>query len=104
MKCKYSYKIFILCSFSDRGKRLKLQQFIAKKADALYDKTNLETTAEPIKQQLGDEGKFILGKKKFFLLIFMYIDSLKSLIPLRYFFILLHFILIHLHFVKIKIH
>lgn len=47
---------FILCSFSDRGKRLKLQQFIAKKADALYDKSNLETTVEPIKQQLGDEG------------------------------------------------
>lgn len=54
-------KFSILCSFSDRGKRLKLQQFIAKKADALYDKTNLETTAEPIKQQLGDEGKNLIN-------------------------------------------
>ncbi|KAJ8683624.1 hypothetical protein QAD02_019416 [Eretmocerus hayati] len=42
-------------SFSDRGKRLKLQQFLAKKADALYDKTNLLRTADPIKQELGDE-------------------------------------------------
>lgn len=43
-------------SFGDRGKRLKLQQFLAKKADALYDKSNLEKTTESIKQQLGDEG------------------------------------------------
>lgn len=42
-------------SFGDRGKRLKLQQFLAKKADALYDKSNLEKTVEPIKQELGDE-------------------------------------------------
>ncbi|XP_032454896.1 tetratricopeptide repeat protein 14 homolog isoform X6 [Nasonia vitripennis] len=42
-------------SFSDRGKRLKLQQFIAKKADTLYDKSNLIRTADPIKQELGDE-------------------------------------------------
>lgn len=47
---------FLDCSFSDRGKRLKLQQFLAKKADALYDKSNLLKTAEPIKQELGDEG------------------------------------------------
>lgn len=44
-------------SFGDRGKRLKLQQFLAKKADALYDKSNLEKTVEPTKQELGDEGK-----------------------------------------------
>lgn len=31
-------------SFGDRGKRLKLQQFLAKKADALYDKSNLENS------------------------------------------------------------
>lgn len=47
-----------MLSFSDRGKRLKLQQFIAKKADTLYDKSNLNRTADPIKQELGDEGNF----------------------------------------------
>lgn len=47
---------FFFNSFGDRGKRLKLQQFLAKKADALYDKSNLEKTVEPIKQELGDEG------------------------------------------------
>lgn len=56
---------FELCSlfhnsFGDRGKRLKLQQFLAKKADALYDKSNLEKTVEPIKQELGDEGTVLL--------------------------------------------
>lgn len=45
-------------SFGDRGKRLKLQQFIAKKADTLYDKSNLDRNNEPIKQELGDEGNF----------------------------------------------
>jgi hypothetical protein len=43
-------------SFGDRGKRLKLQQFLAKKADALYDKANLDKSVECIKQELGDEG------------------------------------------------
>lgn len=43
-------------SFGDRGKRLKLQQFIAKKADTLYDKSNFDRTVEPVKQELGDEG------------------------------------------------
>lgn len=43
-------------SFGDRGKRLKLQQFLAKKADALYDKANLEKSTECVKQELGDEG------------------------------------------------
>lgn len=52
--------VFFFCSFSDRGKRLKLQQFIAKKADTLYDKSNLEKSFEPIKQELGDEGNFRL--------------------------------------------
>jgi len=47
----------VLYSFGDRGKRLKLQQFVAKKADTLYDKTNLEKTTECSKQELGDEGK-----------------------------------------------
>lgn len=47
---------FFFNSFGDRGKRLKLQQFLTKKADALYDKSNLEKTVEPIKQELGDEG------------------------------------------------
>ena len=53
----YIWTCFLSCnSFGDRGKRLKLQQFLAKKADALYDKSNLEKTVEPIKQELGDEG------------------------------------------------
>lgn len=50
----------ISCSFGDRGKRLKLQQFLAKKADALYDKANLEKPTECIKQELGDEGNNFL--------------------------------------------
>lgn len=43
-------------SFGDRGKRLKLQQFITKKADELYDKSNLEKSAESNKLELVDEG------------------------------------------------
>jgi hypothetical protein len=46
----------LLISFSDRSKRLKLQQFLAKKADALYDKSNLIKSADSIKQEIGDEG------------------------------------------------
>lgn len=42
-------------SFGDRGKRLRLQQFLAKKADALYDKANLKKSAECLKQELEDE-------------------------------------------------
>ncbi|XP_044001317.1 uncharacterized protein DDB_G0290685-like isoform X2 [Aphidius gifuensis] len=42
-------------SFGDRGKRLKLQQFIAKKADTLYDKTNLDKTNQSINLETGDE-------------------------------------------------
>lgn len=53
---------FCLYSFGDRGKRLKLQQFLAKKADALYDKANLEKTAECIKQEAIDEGDNIFLK------------------------------------------
>lgn len=48
-------KIF-LCSLADIGKRLKLQQFIAKKANVLYDKVNLEPTVEATKPQLGGPG------------------------------------------------
>ncbi|XP_033207659.1 tetratricopeptide repeat protein 14 homolog [Belonocnema kinseyi] len=40
-------------SLADIGKRLKLQQFIAKKANVLYDKANLEATVEATKPQLG---------------------------------------------------
>lgn len=54
--------MFLLYSFGDRGKRLKLQQFLAKKADTLYDKTNLEKAAECIKQEAIDEGSNILLK------------------------------------------
>lgn len=56
----------ISCSFGDRGKRLKLQQFLAKKADALYDKANLEKSAECVKQELGDEGNNFLEILRFF--------------------------------------
>lgn len=56
----------IIHSFGDRGKRLKLQQFIAKKADALYDKSNLEKTVDPIKQEIGDEGKATQQKSVLF--------------------------------------
>lgn len=55
----FDLNIFLDFSFSDRGKRLKLQQFLAKKADALYDKSNLLKTADPIKQELGDEGNIV---------------------------------------------
>ena len=54
------YGFACLYSATDRGKRLKLQQFIAKKADTLYDKSNLEKTSDVVKQELGDEGILIL--------------------------------------------
>lgn len=43
-------------SFGDRGKRLKLQQFLTKKADDLYDKANLEKSSDCVKQEMDDEG------------------------------------------------
>ncbi|TGZ46642.1 Uncharacterized protein DBV15_04040 [Temnothorax longispinosus] len=42
-------------SFGDRGKRLKLQQFLTKKADDLYDKANLEKSTDCVKQEMDDE-------------------------------------------------
>ena len=64
--------MFVIFSFSDRGKRLKLQQFLVKKADTLYCKSNLIRTADPIKQEPGDEGNnfldIIFGYQKYFLL------------------------------------
>ena len=46
-------------SFSDRGKRLKLQQFLVKKADSLYCKSNLIRTIDPIEQEPGDQGSML---------------------------------------------
>lgn len=54
--CLLNQISFISYSFGDRGKRLKLQQFLAKKADDLYDKANLEKSAEYVKQEIDDEG------------------------------------------------
>lgn len=65
----------ISCSFGDRGKRLKLQQFLAKKADALYDKANLEKSAECIKQELGDEGNNFLKNISFFFFFFFHLQE-----------------------------
>lgn len=45
-------------SFSDRGKRLKLQQFIAKKADTLYDECNLTRLSPTVKRELGDDENY----------------------------------------------
>ena len=52
--------IFIVFSFSfqDRGKRLKLQQFIVKKASLLYD-SNFLQSSEAKEKPVGDEGKLI---------------------------------------------
>lgn len=39
---------------------MKLQQFLAKKADVLYDKSNLIRSVEELKQEPGDEGMYLL--------------------------------------------
>lgn len=47
-------------SFQDRGKRLKLQQFIVKKAATLYDSALMEGDNEPQEKPAGEEGRFVI--------------------------------------------
>jgi len=47
-------------SFQDRGKRLKLQQFVVKKAASLFDASLLEVDNESQDKPPGDEGEFII--------------------------------------------
>lgn len=47
-------------SFQDRGKRLKLQQFVVKKAASLYDASLLEVDNESQDKPPGDEGEFMI--------------------------------------------
>lgn len=44
-------------TFQDRSKRLKLHQFISKKADALYDQRLVQDYPKPVTITVGDDGK-----------------------------------------------
>lgn len=46
-------------SFQDRGKRLKLQQFIMKKATALFDNSLVEGDNDSQDKPVGEEGGFM---------------------------------------------
>jgi hypothetical protein len=68
-KCGSSRKVFCLVivvykcqcfSFQDRGKRLKLQQFVVKKATSLYDASLLEVDSESQDRPPGEEGEFTI--------------------------------------------
>jgi hypothetical protein len=47
-------------SFQDRGKRLKLQQFIVKKATSLYDASLLEGDNDAQDRPVGEEGRCLI--------------------------------------------
>lgn len=55
--CRSQIKIYCF-SFQDRGKRLKLQQFIVKKAAALYETSWMEGDNDPQDRLPAEEGRF----------------------------------------------